>query len=254
MARGILLDDLTWIEAESALAQDTIVVIPLGAASKEHGPHLKLNNDFQIAEFLKRQVLEQEEVVIAPTVAYCYYPAFVEYPGSVSLDIDTAADTIFQICTSYARFGPRRFYIINTGVSTLEPLAMAAKRLAKQDLLLHYTNWEKTISPAASQVSEQEGGSHADEIETSLMLVIAPESVNMKKAVKDFDKTGQGRLTRNRSSGYSYSPSGIWGDASLATPAKGQAVVRSLITGILEDIRLLRQAPLPTGKNEHKLV
>jgi len=40
--KGILLEDLTWIEAEKVLTNDTIVVIPLGAAAKEHGPHLKL--------------------------------------------------------------------------------------------------------------------------------------------------------------------------------------------------------------------
>ena len=39
-AQGVLLEDLTWIEAEKALTPDTVVVIPLGAASKEHGPHL----------------------------------------------------------------------------------------------------------------------------------------------------------------------------------------------------------------------
>jgi hypothetical protein len=52
--KGILLKDLTWVEAEKALTPDTIVVIPIGAESKEHGPHLKLKNDWLIAEYLKR--------------------------------------------------------------------------------------------------------------------------------------------------------------------------------------------------------
>lgn len=43
--KGILLEDLTWQEAEKALHPDTIVVIPIGAEAKEHGPHLKLKND-----------------------------------------------------------------------------------------------------------------------------------------------------------------------------------------------------------------
>jgi hypothetical protein len=40
-AKGILLENLTWVEAEKVLTRDTVVVIPIGAASKEHGPHLK---------------------------------------------------------------------------------------------------------------------------------------------------------------------------------------------------------------------
>jgi len=38
--KGVLLEDLTWQEAEKVLTPSTVVVIPLGAASKEHGPHL----------------------------------------------------------------------------------------------------------------------------------------------------------------------------------------------------------------------
>lgn len=51
--QGVMLEDLTWIEAEKVLTPDTVVVIPVGAASKEHGPHLKLRNDYILAEYLK---------------------------------------------------------------------------------------------------------------------------------------------------------------------------------------------------------
>ena len=65
-ALGILLENLTWPEAEKVLTPDTVIVIPLGAESKEHGPHLKLKNDFLIAEYLKKRVLESSNVVVAP--------------------------------------------------------------------------------------------------------------------------------------------------------------------------------------------
>jgi creatinine amidohydrolase len=241
---GIKLENLTWLEAEAALTADSLVVIPLGSALKEHGPHLKLNNDFRIAEYFAQRLLETEDVVILPTVSQSFYPDFVEYPGSVSLSLDTARDTIIQICKSIATFGPRRFYCLNTGISTLRALKPAAEILAQQKILLHYTNLESIVGPAVRGISEQEGGSHADEIETSMMLVIAPETVDMSKAVKDFDKTGRGRLTRDQTSGKTYSPTGIWGDASLANVEKGTAVVKSLMSGLLEDIARLRRLPL----------
>src|SRR4029453_12670525 len=111
--KGVVLEDLTWLEAEKILTKDTVVVIPLGAAAKEHGPHLKLKNDWLIAEFLKQRVLERSNVAIAPTVNYHFYPAFLEYPGSTSLRLETARDLVADICRGLARFGPRRFYIIN---------------------------------------------------------------------------------------------------------------------------------------------
>src|SRR4030095_5463852 len=65
--KGILLEDLSWKEAEKILTAETVVVIPLGAAAKEHGPHLKLKNDWLMADYLTRRVLKQSNVVIAPT-------------------------------------------------------------------------------------------------------------------------------------------------------------------------------------------
>src|ERR1700736_1982263 len=82
---GILLEELTWQEAEKVLRPDTIIIIPVGAESKEHGPHLKLKNDWLLAEYFKREVLKRANVVVAPTVNYYYYPAFIEYPGSTTL-------------------------------------------------------------------------------------------------------------------------------------------------------------------------
>jgi len=69
-----------------------------------------------LAEYLKRKILKSVEVVIAPTVNYQYYPAFIEYPGSTSLRLETARDLMVDICGSLARFGPRKFYALNTGV------------------------------------------------------------------------------------------------------------------------------------------
>lgn len=240
---GVRLDNLTWVEAEAALTADSIVVVPLGAALKEHGPHLKLNNDLRLAEYLTQQILDADNVLVVPTVPYSFYPAFVEYPGSVSLELDTACDTILQICRSLSRFGPRKFYCLNTGISTLKVLEPAAETLQAEGITLHYTNFEEAIAHTVRDISEQEGGTHADEIETSIMLVIAPETVDMTKAVKDFDKTGRGRLSRERAAGKTYSPTGIWGDASLANVDKGKAVVKSLVTGILDDIARLRDTP-----------
>jgi creatinine amidohydrolase len=242
--KGILLENLTWQEAEKILTDSTVVVIPLGAAAKEHGPHLKLNNDWLMAEYLKQRLLEAAEVVIAPTLPYHFYPAFVEYPGSTSLRLETARDLIVDICRSLARFGPRRFYVLNTGVSTLRALQPAAEILAGEKILLHYTNILKVAEPAEKAVSQQEGGTHADEIETSMMLYINPSSVDMSKAAKDYHP-GKGPLTRAPNGKGVYSATGIYGDATLATREKGEKVVEAMVEGILKDLQKLRRSKLP---------
>jgi creatinine amidohydrolase len=243
-ARGVLLEDLTWPQAEKLLTRDTVVVIPLGAAAKEHGPHLKLKNDFLMAEYLKRRVVERSDVVVAPTLNYGFYPAFVEYPGSTSLRLETSRDTVIDICRSLARFGPKRFYLINTGISTLQSLAPATDELRKDGILLRYTNL-KVTEPVEAKIRKQPLGTHADEIETSMMLYMAPESVDMSKAVRDVHPDGGRPLTRDPKAKGTYSPSGVWGDATLATLEKGRIVTEALVNAIVDEIETLRRAPLP---------
>src|SRR5262249_16282530 len=119
MTPTVFLEDMPWPEAERALTRDAVVVVPIGAASKEHGPHLPLANAWMMADYLRRRLAERTTVVVAPTVGLSFYPAFVEYPGSISLELDTARDVIVQVVRSLARHGPRRFYALNTGISTL---------------------------------------------------------------------------------------------------------------------------------------
>jgi creatinine amidohydrolase len=250
--KGVLLENLTWQEAEKALKPEAVVVIPLGAAAKEHGPHLKLKNDWTMAEYYKRRVLKAADVVIAPAVNYHFYPAFLEYPGSTSLRLETARDLIVDICRSLARFGPRRFYVVNTGVSTLRALKLAAEALAAEGMLLHYLD-PRVNEQTVKSLIKQEGGTHADEIETSIMLYIDPASVSMRKAVKDYHPHPEGRtsvrFTRDlqaaaRGEG-TYSPTGSWGDPTVATREKGRIVTEATLALILKQIETLRQAAPP---------
>jgi creatinine amidohydrolase len=242
--RGILLEQLSWDEAEHILTPDRIVVIPLGAESKEHGKHLQLNNDWVMAEYLKERVLAAAPVVIAPTINYSYFPAFLEYPGSTSIRKETARDMVVDICHSLASYGPRRFYILNTGISTIRPLSEAVKALASEGVTLKYFDWDE-IDAVVKKVQQEEGGTHADEIETSMMLYIAPNTVRMSRAVKDLGPDRPGPLTRNpKGTDRTYSPTGAWGDPTLATKEKGQILVEATVKAILGDIEDLEKAPV----------
>jgi creatinine amidohydrolase len=245
-AKGVFLSDLTWLQAEKALKSDTVVVIPLGAESKEHGPHLKLNTDFVQAEYLKEQVVERANVVVAPTINYNYFPAFVDYPGDTSLSLETSRDMVVEICRALAKFGPRRFYVLNMGVSTIYPLRAAAEVLAAEGILLAYTAsqpdrpGQRSIDNKVDPVA----GTHANESETSVMLYMDPASVDMSRAVKDYHPSntpGRSVLTRNPNKPGVYSASGVYGDATLATRQRGERETKATLEGILKDIEDLRK-------------
>jgi len=81
-----------------------------------------------------------------------------------------------------------------------------------------------------------------------MMLLIAPESVRMNRAARDLNPDQPGPLTRGPHGKGTYSPTGAWGDPTLATCEKGQAVVESMVSTIVKDIDDLHQASVSIAK------
>jgi creatinine amidohydrolase len=247
---GVMLGDLSWIEAEKALAESTVVVIPLGIATVEHGPHLKLDSKERLARYLAARVQASTSVVIAPPLTYHYSPAYLEYPGSTSVSRNTARDMTVDIVRSLAKYGPRRFYVLNTATSTALPLRDAATVVADDGILLGYTDVSYRLLNVAVRRDQVpvKGTPHAEEAETSMMLFVDPSAVDMSKAVKEYG-AGTGALTRKKDAPQgTFSASGVLGDAKVATREKGQALVEGLLAGALEDIEQMRAAPLPVAR------
>jgi creatinine amidohydrolase len=144
-----------------------------------------------------------------------------------------------DICISMSGYGVKKFYILNTGVSTMRGLAPAAEELAEQGITMKFTNILEIGKATEKEISQQEGGTHADEIETSMMLYIKPDIVDMSKAVSDYHPRPGYRLSRdpNAPDIGAYSASGTYGDATLATLEKGQVVVEAKVHDIIQDIK-----------------
>lgn len=234
---SVELENLSWIQAEQALKDNEVVLIALGARTKEHGPHLPLKNDYVMAEYLKNRVANEVPVAILPTLQYGYYPSFLEYPGSVSLQAETFKNVIKDICRSMNGYGVRKFYVLNTGISTLRPLHQATQELEADGIILRYLNLLEVDKTLPEDLLEQEGGTHADESETSMMLYIAPQIVNMAKAAKDYDpRPGRKGLTRDPHGKGTHSPTGVWGDPTLATSEKGEIIVEATVRAIVDQV------------------
>lgn len=245
---GIRIEDSSWVAAARLLDTGTVVVIPLGAEAKEHGPQLPLRNDWLLAQYFAERIRRSAKVVVYPTVNYSYYPAFVEYPGSTTLRLATARDMIVDIVRTIAAHGPRRFYVLNTGVSTVRALTPARDTLAAYGIVMRFTDILNVGKRVEDRLRQQEGGTHADEMETSMMLYMHPEVVRMRKAAKDYHP-GVGGLTRDSAAavheGKTWSRTGIYGDATLATRDKGRQLVEAQVTDMLAEIAALRRLPIP---------
>jgi creatinine amidohydrolase len=243
--RGAFLEDLTWPEAGARIAAGAVVVVPIGAAAKEHGPHLPLRTDYLVARELGRRVAEALPVLVAPVVSFGYYPAFVRYPGSQHLRAETFVAVLTDLLSGFIAQGARRLVVINTGVSTEAPLRIVVRdlyaahgvRVAVADLA--------ALGRAVRPRLGQKLGGHADELETSLVLAIEPGAVRMERAEPDYGHLADAPASvfyqpvvfgPDPGSGPDWSRTGARGDPSLATRETGEAalaaITRELVDGL----------------------
>ncbi len=241
--KSLYLEDLTWQEAEDAFRKIPTVLLPVGAILKEHGPHLPLKTDYLLALNLAKSVAEQAEVIVCPPLSFGYYPAFVNFPGSTSLSAETFIAMVEQIVASLARNGAQRFLILNTGVSTTGPLTIAANYLAATGIRIVLANIAD-LGHVADRAIENLIGSHANEHETSMLLAVDASVVRMNKAVSEIQPWMQsdavvprGPIQREKGGVGAYSPSGVIGDPTRATAAKGKAILSAIVTDVVRMIR-----------------
>ena len=240
---GQFLENMTWVEAKARLDAGALVVIPIGAAAKQHGRHLPLNTDYIVARALAQKLAEALPVVVAPVVGFGYYPAFTEYAGSQHLRAETFQGLLFDLMDGLIGQGATAMALINTGVSTEPVVRLAVRAIYERHGLKPAVADLRALGRATDGLFAQKSGGHADERETSLMLAIAPGTVRMDKAVPDDTQPGAaaatvfyqpGSLTPGPAGGGGHSPTGALGDPSLATAEKGRALLTA-ITGELVD-------------------
>jgi creatinine amidohydrolase len=229
------IEHMMWDEVARHIAGGAAAILPIGAAAKQHGFHLPLNTDRIQAEFLASRLAMRIDALIWPTLGYGYYPAFVAYAGSSSLSASTFEAIVHEIATEIISGGCRKLLVLNTGISTLAPVERALSRL-DADRVMHLRIHEgPRYRRAAEQLAEQSHGSHADELETSLMLALAPHLVDISRAEPSpaIGHEAPGPLTPSDVNSPNYSRSGSYGDPTMANSAKGEI----LLAAMLDDVR-----------------
>jgi creatinine amidohydrolase len=229
---------LTWDRIKERLAAGAAAILPIGAGAKQHGLHMPMGTDKVLAAYFARRLAEKIDALIWPTVTYGAYPAFVAYAGSVSLSNATFQASVTEIADALIGFGARRVLILNTGLSTLAPVDAAIRASQDPSGVRHLKVFAgRRFLETARQLKEQPYGTHADEIETSLMLAIAPELVDMTRATPSPFSVGgpsPGSLSPDDPSSPNYSPSGSFGDPTLASVDKGLKILAAILEDLME--------------------
>ena len=222
------VSELSWPDIEQRIEHGAIALLPIGASAKEHGRHLPMNTDYIQAKWLADRLALQKDLLIWPVVNYGYYPAFVEFPGSVSLSETTFSSMVLDIIDSILSAGVDRIALLNTGISTIKPLDNVLKQVYGEVCLINVYSGH-LFRQTVAQVIEQTHGGHADEIETSVMLAINESLVNMDQASGSLKACAQpGTLSRNDPGSLNYTPSGACGAPQLGNLEKGLELLKAM--------------------------
>ncbi|MBI3197280.1 MAG: creatininase family protein [Rhodospirillales bacterium] len=201
---GVWLEDLTWQEAKARFDAGAVIVMPVGAASKAHGPHLPLGTDALTARALAQRLIERLPVVAAPVVGFGFYPAFTPFAGSQHLGADTFKAMVRELIGNFRAHGVRRIAILNTGVSTEKPLDEVAREVGEV-AVLHM----RLLGVGGEALLDNREGGHADERETSVMLALNPRGVRMDRLAPEGD----------------FRTTAATGDATRASAFKGERLL-----------------------------
>lgn len=252
---GAYLGDLTWPEAERRLGVSPVVVLPFGPAAKEHGPHLPLNADAKVMEYLCRQAVEAVDVIVAPPIVHGWLPPFRQFLGTEVSDPSVFMKYVDAVARSLIRSGARRLVFLNTSIAkaTGLPLAIVARDLREQTgVPTLVVSWDDLETDDIRALETQQRGGHADEIETSIHLVLQPELVRMDKAVTDYGREPgaaypgyQPGLFSRDPNDPAYSETGVFGDPTRATAEKGRKALAAMTAQWLKALRGFAEAPLP---------
>lgn len=230
------VEHLPWDEAARRIARGAAAILPIGAAAKQHGLHLPLDTDRIQAERLSSELAADIDALVWPALTYGHYPAFVEYAGSISLSAATFEAVVTEIASGILGHGCRALFILDTGISTRASVERALARLDAGNVRHLKIHDGPRYRRATAELARQGHGSHADELETSLMLALAPELVDMSRAEASpmIAKAMPGRLTPTDKTSPNYSRSGSFGDPTLATLEKGEALLAAIRDDLAE--------------------
>jgi len=252
---------------EHGLMAQTVAVLPV-AAVEQHGPHLPLSVDAALLAGVIAASLPhlapQLPVLFLPQQSVGLSTEHLSYPGTLTLSPATLLALWTELGECVARAGVRKLLLLNGHGGNVAPMDIAARELRQRcGLLVYSASWFSLPLPeevsARFSAEEHRFGIHGGDIETSMMLHLAPGLVHMEHAghwrsssqdrAERFAILGNGKSAKMGWAIEDYHRAGAVGNASAATADKGRAVVQAAgeaLARLLEELHQI-EAPTPAG-------
>jgi creatinine amidohydrolase len=213
----------------AALKKTRCAIIPVGSL-EQHGNHLPVSTDSLIVEFVARLAAERVGAFVLPVITYGV--SFEHQPMfNVSLRSSTLSAMICDACVSLAGNKIKEIIILNGhhgNIGALEQVAGKLRGKIPKGVKVQTVHYWRMMKGEFD---------HAGEVETSLVLAIAPELVRMDRAEpnsKELPKEAQD--TSIPGSFPKITGNGVWGDPRKATAAKGEKMIKEITANLVKTL------------------
>ena len=251
--------------------REVVAVLPV-AATEQHGPHLPLKVDSAIVDGVIHAAIAhlpaQSRALFLPTQAVGFSPEHARFAGTLTLKAETVLRVWTELAESVAATGVRKLLIFNAHGGQANLMDLVARDLrARLDMMVFSVNWYALplAGPQGEDLSglfsaqEQRFGVHAGDLETSMMLAIHPQHVNMAAAsdflssaqirAGSFDILGNGKTAKFAWQMQDYNPAGAAGNAAAATVDKGNEVLDAAARSLAALLSEIERLDLSTLNN-----
>lgn len=233
--------ELSWTEYEKRLQKSPVLILPVGA-TEQHGPHLPMNCDAIFAEAVAVGLAERIDGLVMPTLSYGYKSqprsgGGQNFIGTTSLDAQTLISMIRDILRELARHGATKVLIVNAHVENqwfiTEGIDLALRDIPPNSMQIRRCEyWDFTPQDTLDQVFDGPFPGvdleHAALLETSMMLALHPEWVDLSLApeniLAEFPPYDVYPHTNDR-----VPPSGVLAPTRGASSAKGHLLIRTTL-------------------------
>jgi creatinine amidohydrolase len=233
-----ILENITMTEFKKYLKQTKTIVFPFGTI-EEHGSHLPLKTDAFTIEEALRMAAKKKKFFLAPVVYYGVCTTTKDHPGTISITAETLRRLSYDLVTEAYKKGLRNFLLISGHGGSLHMSALkeTAEVLVEQltDIKIAVLSPYDVLWKELSAIAETPNDSHAGELETSIMLYLAPELVK-GRAAEEYPKIPKPFTVRDK---VKYWPGGVWGNPKKATREKGERAMNLITDKIVEILGMI---------------
>ena len=236
----MILENITMEDFKRHLKKTKTVIFPFGTV-EEHGRHLPLNTDTLIVYEILKRLIKKRKVFLAPPVYYGVCTSTNQHPGTISISAETLRRLTLDLVKNAYNKGLRNFILISGHGGGLHMYAI--KEVA--EILIEELKGAEiaVISPydilrkELSELAETPNDSHAGEIETSLVLALAPELVK-GRSKEEYPKMPKPFVVRNK---LRYWRGGVWGNPGKASREKGEKAITLIINKVVDVIDMIEK-------------